>query len=104
MRRAAKVDDNQKETVSAFRKFGCSVLHLHSIGQGCPDLMVAVGGRTFAVEIKDGTQPPSKQRLTPAEQSWKDSWRGQYVVLNSVEGAVQFVAWANLEHPLPWKA
>ena len=95
VRRAARADRNQAEIVKTLRKLGASVQLLHTIGQGCPDLMVAVaGGGTFAVEIKDGRLPPSKQRLTPAEQSWKDSWRGQYVVLNSVEGAVLFFRWA----------
>ncbi len=90
----ARADANQKDIVKTLRKLGASVHSLHREGQGCPDLIAGISGRNYLIEVKDGTRPPSKQRLTPAEQSWKDSWRGQYVVLNSVEGAVVFYRWA----------
>ena len=44
MRRAARVDSNHIEIVKAFRKLGCSVLSLASLGKGVPDLLVAVHG------------------------------------------------------------
>ena len=40
------------------------------------------------MEIKDGSKPPSARRLTPAEQEFFDTWRGQVCVVNSVAEAL----------------
>lgn len=89
--RAAKVDDNQKEIVQAFRQMGCTVTLLHAVGQGCPDLLVGVNGFNILAEVKDGNKPPSKQKLTPDQERWHDEWRGQKVIINSVEKAIRTV-------------
>jgi hypothetical protein len=44
MRRIARVDKNQAEIVSALRKAGARVLHLHQHGEGCPDILVGFLG------------------------------------------------------------
>lgn len=87
MRRAARVDDNQAEIVAALRAAGCSVTSLASIGKGCPDIVVGRAGVNYLLEIKDGKKPPSKRKLTPDEQAWHESWRGQIAVVHSVEDA-----------------
>lgn len=81
MRRAAKIDANQVAIVAALRSAGCSVQHLHQVGEGCPDLLVGIGGRTLLVECKDGGKPPSKRRLTPDQMAWIGAWRGGAVWL-----------------------
>lgn len=92
MRRAAKVDRNQSEIVSALRRFGCSVQPLHTIGQGCPDLLVGRGGRNFLLEVKDSAKPPSARALTEDQVEWLDLWRGEAVaVVASVEEALHAV-------------
>ena len=88
MRRAAKVDANQSDIVAALRAVGASVQPLHSVGQGCPDLMVGYRGQTFALEIKDGSLPPSARKLTDAQVEWHSQWRGQVAVVNSVREAL----------------
>ena len=50
--RPSRVDANQAEIVAAFRAAGATVLHLHSIGHGCPDLLVGYQGRNLLVEVK----------------------------------------------------
>lgn len=90
--RAAKIDANQPEIVSAMRKAGASVQHLHSVGQGCPDLLCAVAGRAFLVEIKDGSKPASKQKLTPDQIEWHSGWKSQVHIVNSVDAALGVVA------------
>lgn len=40
VRRAAKVDDNQKAITEALRAAGCKVLSLAACGKGVPDLLV----------------------------------------------------------------
>lgn len=84
MKRNARVDDNQKQIVEVFRKSGFTVLHLHAVGQGCPDLLVAKHGKNVLVEVKDGKKPPSKQKLTPAQQSFHQAWRGQIMIVRSI--------------------
>jgi hypothetical protein len=76
VRRAASVDANQPAIVRQLRDFGCTVQPLHTIGQGCPDLLCAYGGINFLVEVKDGDKPPSKRKLTPDEKEFHDTWRG----------------------------
>ncbi len=86
MRRAAKVDANQAEIVKALRSIGCSVQHLHSIGQGCPDILVGYRGRNFLFELKVG-----KGKLTEDEKAWALLWRGQVETANSFEDIKKFL-------------
>lgn len=89
--RAAKIDRNQPEIVQALRSMGCSVQHLHSVGQGCPDLLCAIKAVNFLVEVKDGAKPPSKQVLTPDQIDWHCQWRAPVYIVNSVAQAVDLV-------------
>jgi hypothetical protein len=91
VRRAAKIDDNQPEIVRALRGIGCTVQSLAAVGKGCPDLLVGVRGTNILMEVKDGSKPPSRQRLTELEQGWHDKWDGQVATVTSVEDAVQLV-------------
>lgn len=90
--RAAKIDANQPEIVKALRQAGASVQHLHSVGAGCPDLLCAVAGRTFLVEVKDGSKPLSAQKLTPDQVEWHAGWKSQVHVVNSIDAAIAVVA------------
>lgn len=91
MRRFGKVDRNQEEIVAALRAIGCSVHSTASIGGGFPDLTVGRHGRTYLLEIKDGEQIPSKQKLTTDEKKFFDEWRGHAVVVKSVGEAIEAV-------------
>jgi hypothetical protein len=88
MRRAAKVDENQPEIVAAARRMGCTVQPLHSIGQGCPDLLVGISGINDLWEVKDGKKVPSARQLTTDQLIWHDEWRGNVQVIDSVEKAI----------------
>jgi hypothetical protein len=87
---ARRVDDNQREIIAAFRRLGYSVHDTSRIGGGFPDLVLGLAGKCFTVEIKDGRKPPSARKLTTAEQTFKDGWRGQYDVIESVDGVLAF--------------
>jgi hypothetical protein len=41
-------------------------------------------GRNYLIEIKDGSKPPSKRKLTSDEQEWHDTWRGTVYVANNM--------------------
>lgn len=89
MRRAAQVDRNQAEIVAALRAVGCSVVPMHAVGEGCPDLAVGRAGVSYWIEVKDGARPPSERRLTPAQVRWHAEWRGKPpVVVTSVAEAL----------------
>ena len=88
MRRAARVDANQSDIVAALRNAGASVQPLHTVGDGCPDLLVGLKGRNFLLEVKDGSKPPSAQRLTTDQREWHLKWAGQSVVVNSPQAAL----------------
>lgn len=93
-RHARAVDANQSEVVKALRSVGALVQHLHGVGNGCPDLVVAYRKRTVWLEVKDGTKPPSARKLTPAEEAWHRVWTGAGLavyVVSSVEEALQAI-------------
>lgn len=92
MRRAAKADRNQAEIVAALRKAGFSVLLLHRVGQGCPDLLVGVqtndysrGDVNLLIEIK-----MPGEVLTGDEPEWHAAWKGQLAIVTSVEEALEY--------------
>lgn len=55
MRRAAKIDENQPIIVEALRAAGGSVVHLHQLGQGIPDILVGLPGVTVIGRLSDHT-------------------------------------------------
>lgn len=69
MRRAARVDANHAEIVSALRKCGFQVLDLSRVGGGCPDLLVCRAGKIRLVEVK-----APKGRMTPEQLAFVALW------------------------------
>lgn len=70
MRTRGRTDNNQAQIVRDLRAVGCFVQSLASIGDGCPDLLVIRAGKVHLLEVKDGSKPASKRKLTPAETKW----------------------------------
>ena len=83
MRTAARKDSNHREIVATFERLGWSVLDVAQL-KNCCDCFVAKHGRTIAVEIKDGSKPPSARKLTKGEQEFKERWKGEYALIESV--------------------
>lgn len=91
MRRAARVDVNQKEIVAALRRCGASVLVVSSL-PNCFDILVGFKGVNYIMEIKDGNKPPSQRKLTQGELKFKESWKGgKYYIVNSVDEALKII-------------
>ncbi len=80
-------DANHGPVADAFERAGCSVLELTQVGAGCPDLCIGVAGRTFLVEVKDGSKRPSARKLRASQVKFADGWRGSpvHVVESSIE-------------------
>ena len=91
MRQIARVDRNQSEIVKAVRSVGASVLLLHRVGSGCPDLLVGRRGRNLLLEVKDGNRPPSEQKLTEDEQTFHATWPGHKAVVRNAKEAIHEV-------------
>jgi len=87
---AKKADRNQPEIVKAFRDLGCTVQHLHTVGKGCPDILVGYEGFNYLIEIKDGEKPPSARKLTKDEKEWHDKWLGQVDVIENAHDVLDY--------------
>lgn len=85
MRLKARVDQNQKEIVKAFRDAGAIVEHTHQLSHGAADLVIGFSGIMKWVEIKDGSKPKSQRKLTSDEAGWHKLWEGYVVIIESVE-------------------
>lgn len=91
MRRAARIDDNQKQIVKAFRGMGASVAHTHSVGKGFPDLIVGFLGINALVEVKDGNKIPSAQKLTSDQVDFHQNWKGAVYIVRDVPGVFELL-------------
>jgi hypothetical protein len=85
MRRAARVDANQEQIVSALRAAGAYVWII-----GLPvDLLVGYMNHTFLVEIKTD----SKKRLTKLQTDFFENWIGGTLCrIDSPEAALRMIA------------
>ncbi len=83
---AKRTDNNQTAIVNMLREFGASVVDLHEVGHGCPDIVVGHHGKNYLMEIKS-----ESGRLTPAEQNFKDTWRGNYYIIYNIEDALKIL-------------
>ena len=91
MRRAARVDDNQKEIVNGLRRVGASVLIVSQL-KNCFDILVGYNGVNYIMEIKDGKKPLSQRRLTTGEKEFKNKWKGgKYHVVETLEQAIDII-------------
>jgi hypothetical protein len=87
MRRAARVDENQKRIVEALREYGCTVHHIREP----MDLLVGTGSHWVMMEVKDGAKPPSAQRLRDSQLEALRLGGGPISVVDSVEAALRAV-------------
>lgn len=93
MRRAARKDGNQDQIVADLRRshIGVSVAVTHQLGAGFPDIVIGFRGVNYLIEIKDGSKPPSAQKLTPAEKEFHTGWQGQIDVANDLDEVLRII-------------
>lgn len=109
MRKHARTDGNHREIVEALRLSGAAVQSLATVGNGCPDLLVAFRGAWYVIEVKDGSKPPAHRRLTASEQAWHDTFSAHAPVytVTSVDQALVAIGivldddrWPSLTPPI----
>ena len=87
MRAIAKIDANQPEIVEAFWQLHCTVLLLHQVGSGCPDLLIGINGFNVLVEVKTATG-----KLTNDQKDFIAAWNGDDVnIVRSRDDAIEIV-------------
>lgn len=94
MRRAARTDANHGPILAALRSLGALVVDTSHVGQGFPDALVVWRGRCLPVEIKDGSKPPSRRKLTPAQTVFHAEWERAgcpVTVLQTENDALRFL-------------
>jgi hypothetical protein len=88
----ARVDANQPEVVKLYRRLGASVQHLHTVGRGCPDLLIGYCGANGLAEVKDPEKPPSKRRLTDDEGKWHRDWLGNVSIIETQDDVIEHLS------------
>lgn len=86
--RAARVDSNQSEIVQLFRDLGWHVLIVSQL-KACCDLFVSKHGTTIAIEVKDGSKPPSERSLTPGEARFKSEFKGRWELVERPDDVIR---------------
>lgn len=81
-----KRDRNQPEIVSAFESMGCTVFDSSAMGNGFPDLVVGMPGKSLLVEVK-----MPKGKFTTDQVRFFKSWAGQYDSVSSVNDVIDLV-------------
>lgn len=89
--RAKRVDDNQAKLVKQIRRLGITVVHLHTIGKGCPDLLLGYRNKNFLIELKDSLKTPSQKKLTTDEEEFFSTWRGQVNKCETIDEIIKVV-------------
>lgn len=83
----ARVDKNQSEIVQALRQIGCTVILLHTVGSGVPDLLVGFRGVTYLIEVKQ-----AKGKTNLLQEQWYLHWNGRPPnVVRSIDEAIAAV-------------
>jgi Holliday junction resolvase len=84
MRHLHRADDNQADIIADLRACGFSVLSLTSLGNGCPDLLVARGNRMHLLEVKS-----DKGEMRESQSDFAKAWNAPVLVVRSSTEALQ---------------
>jgi hypothetical protein len=88
-RYARRVDRPHAEIREALEDCGCTVLDVSRVaGCGCDLVVWTPRGHAYAVEVKDGSKPPSKRALTDSEAALAFRLPRHYRVIGSVDEAI----------------
>lgn len=93
MRRAANIDANQPEIITALANAGCTTQSLAGVGCGCPDVLVGFRGINVLLEIKNPDRKGGQKRNTmEAQAKFRKYWTGHVAVVKSAQEALDAVA------------
>lgn len=81
-----RADANQAEIVAALRKAGATVVSLHTIGKGCPDILVGYRTKNYLLEVKTDTG-----KKTPDQKAFFETWNGTCQIVHNVNEALETI-------------
>ena len=82
----SRPDANQGSIVMILEEVGATVVDLHEVGGGCPDILVGYKGVNYLVEIKTASG-----KLNAKQIKWHNKWKGQKVVLRTEAEALEMI-------------
>jgi len=89
-----KKDLNQKDIEIFLKRLpGITFCDLSGVGNGCPDLLVGYKRRNYLFEIKNPGLPPSKRRLTIAEEHFHIVWSGQINIVEHINDIINIIGY-----------
>lgn len=84
MRSHHRRDENEPEIVDALEAIGCTVFRV-----GRPvDLLVGYRARNYLIECKN---PDGLNKLTDFQKDWMPTWKGQVMIVETAEQAIELV-------------
>ncbi len=84
-RYARRRDLNEPAIVQGLESAGCDVLQATDV-----DLIVGRAGRNFLLEVKHPKRA-SASRIQPVQKRLRESWRGQYAIVTTLDEALKAV-------------
>jgi hypothetical protein len=94
--RVKRADSNQPGLVKQIRKIpGVSVVSIHTVGNGVPDLIIGHKGRTYLAEVKDPGKSQSRKRLTADEEEFHKMWTGHVEVIETIDDVLKMLKLQN---------
>ena len=88
--RKARIDSNQPKLVKQIRQLGATVKVVSQIKGFC-DIVVGISCKNYLFEIKDPDKPPSQRKLTPKEIEFRDTWKGRYDIVETIEDVIRII-------------
>ena len=90
--RRGRTDGNHTEILEGLRAVpGVTAFSTAGVRDGFPDICCARLGVNYLLEIKDGSKPPSKRKLTEDEAKFHAMWTGQVAIVESVDDALRVI-------------
>lgn len=80
-----RTDVNHKTIINAFKKLGFSVKDLSAVGEGFPDLLIALRGNNYLIEVKS-----EKGKLNDRQKKFIDTWNSPVYVIHSTDEVIEF--------------
>lgn len=85
-RYAKRRDENEPQIIAALRAAGCDVLQADDV-----DLFVGRAGKNYLIEVKHPNRA-SESKIKPIQKRLRDSWRGQYAIVTTIEEALKAIS------------
>ncbi|MBS4034375.1 MAG: hypothetical protein KGZ85_07930 [Ignavibacterium sp.] len=84
----SRADLNQSEIVRALRAVGATVHITSQVGGGFPDLVCAISGKNYLIEIKN---KDARGKLSTSQLIFRDKWKGKVHVVETVDEALKVI-------------